>query len=269
MRVAPRWWATARLPLCAPSRMRAKGHCGKAKVGPGWHARGQRTLALETAARKGAEPRTEAPMAIAPIRPYERDLLRAQALVTWAQSQDLRRRAALARQHAEEVQWRAEAALEHSEEIIRRTARLLDAPGRTAVSLLVDRTIRGWGANGQRSTLDQTVGLVAAGEMTELIRLKALCGSRLRHVVGASDVGTALGLAIVTQPDLAVFDTRLELGSGVDLAMVLPLYAPRTRTLVLTDDPRQLANAEVVGLDAEHRHPSASALVSWIGELAV
>jgi len=72
-------------------------------------------------------------------------------------------------------------------------------------------------------------------------------------------------LAIVAQPDLAIFDTRLELGSGVDLAFVLPLYAPRTRTLVLTDDPQQIAAAATVGLDVERRHCPEWALTQWIG----
>ena len=50
---------------------------------------------------------------------------------------------------------------------------------------------------------------MATASMGDLLRFKELVGTEVPYVLGAADAGTALGLAIGTQPDLAVIDTRL------------------------------------------------------------
>jgi len=64
-----------------------------------------------------------------------------------------------------------------------------------------------------------------------------------------------------------VIDNRLELASGVDLALTLPLYA-QTRALVLADDTTHAHDLRVVGLDTERRHIDATTLMSWVDDAA-
>jgi hypothetical protein len=65
-----------------------------------------------------------------------------------------------------------------------------------------------------------------------------------------------------------VIDAELELGSGVDLALTLPTYAPKTKALVLTDDPQRAGDVRLVGLDAERRFAPDSALLAWVDVVA-
>jgi hypothetical protein len=86
--------------------------------------------------------------------------------------------------------------------------------------------------------------------------------------VGATDAGTTFGLAIAAQPEVAVIDSDLELGSGVDVALMLPLYSPHTNALVLTDDPRRAGDVRVVGLDTHDHSVSDLALLAWASRAA-
>jgi len=132
------------------------------------------------------------------------------------------------------------------------------------IEMLVDRAIRrscfgdDWEANGSGA------GLVASNDLPTLLRLQNLLGERLSYVVGAHDAGTALGLAIATQPDVAIVDVRLDLASGADVAFTLPAYAPRTKTLLLTEDDDLAAKAKVVGVETLPHCFSEQRLLSWI-----
>jgi hypothetical protein len=188
--------------------------------------------------------------------PYERELLREQALAIWSRAEDLAR-------HAEVAQRR-------SGEITATTADLL-ARSVSAVPLthLVNRAIFRWGEPfGDAQALDEGIVLVASAHMGEQMRIQELLRSRFSKAVGASDAGTALGLAIAVQPEYAVIDAELELGSGVDLALTLPTYAPKTKALVLTDDPQRAGDVRLVGLDAERRFAPDSALLAWVDVVA-
>ena len=148
------------------------------------------------------------------------------------------------------------------------------SPGRTVdpalLEALVDQTIRRWDPREEEEAeaKGQGVGLVASINMPTLVRLEQLAGSRLGYVVGANDAGAALGLAIATQPDLSIVDARLDLANGSDLAAILPFYAPRTKTLLLTDDHDLAARAQLVGADVMSRRFSDQALLSWISNAA-
>ena len=148
------------------------------------------------------------------------------------------------------------------------------SPGRTVnptlLEALVDQTIRRWDPREEEEAeaKGQGVGLVASINLPTLVRLEQLTGSRLGYVVGANDAGAALGLAIATQPDISIVDTRLDLANGSDLAAILPFYAPRTKTLLLTDDHDLAARAQLVGADVMSRRFSDQDLLSWISNAA-
>ena len=201
--------------------------------------------------------------------PYERALLRQQALAKWQHSKGLRSQAAAACQRAELLRQRSGAAILRSREVLRRAETVIGeaailaegAATASSVELLADRAISRWDP---QMLLHQGVALVACGQLGDLLRMEQLVGGSLGSVLGASDAGTALGLAIAMQPDLAIIDARLELADGVDTALALPLYAPRTRALVLTDEVERAAQVRIVSFDAEARHPDDSVLQSWI-----
>jgi hypothetical protein len=186
----------------------------------------------------------------------ERQLLRERALENWRRAQELARD--------------AEAARQRSSETTKATAALVALSlSRPTVTHLVDRAISRWSDRvpGSRQ-LDQGVALVASGDMSELIRIEEILRGHFSYVVGASDVGTTLGLAIATQPEYVVLDERLELGNGVEAALTLPVYAPHTKALVLTDDPQRAEDVRIAGFDTESRHIAGSTLLSWVEGVA-
>jgi len=134
----------------------------------------------------------------------------------------------------------------------------------------VDQTIRRWDPGDEETAeaTGQAVGLVASINLPTLVHLQQLAGTRLGYVVGAHDAGAALGLAIATQPDVSIIDARLDVANGSDLAAVLPFYAPRTRTLLLTDDHDMAARAQLTGAEVMPRRFSDQALLSWISNAA-
>jgi len=174
-----------------------------------------------------------------PIDPIERAMLRERAVDRWRNSKALRREAGFLAGGG--------------------------SVNTTTLEHLADRAIREWRSpHRDLRRLDGGTALVASANMGELIRFKELVATSVPYVLGASDAGTALGLAIVTQPDLAIVDNRLELASGIDLALNLPFYAPRTRALVLTDDPERAHDVLVVGFETARRHANDSMVLDWI-----
>ena len=188
--------------------------------------------------------------------PYERELLRAQALANWSRAEELAR-------HAEVAQRRSEGLTAPTAELLARSVSAI------AMTRLVNRAIFLWGEPfGRAQASNRGIALVASAHMGEQIRIQELLGSHFSKIVVASDAGTALGLAIAVQPEYAVLDTELELGSGADLALILPIYAPKTKALVLTDDPQRAGDVRLVGLDVEHRFAPESALLAWVDVVA-
>jgi hypothetical protein len=140
---------------------------------------------------------------------------------------------------------------------------------RSELEMLVDRAIlRFTPIQEDREALGLGAGLLASVDLEMLMRLSQLARRCLGYVVSAHDAGTALGLAMVTQPDIAIVDARLDLASAVDLAAALPLYAPRTRSLVLTDDRDLGTTAQLAGADVLSRQVSERELVSWVSKAA-
>ena len=112
------------------------------------------------------------------------------------------------------------------------------------------------------------VGLAASTRPRRLFHSARLLGHELSRVVRATDAGTALGLAITLQPDLAIIDSSLGLASGIDLARVLSLYSPATRCLVLTDDDESAEELRALGIETEKRDADNVSILRWIRRVA-
>ncbi|HMK99390.1 MAG TPA: hypothetical protein VK428_04305 [Acidimicrobiales bacterium] len=227
------------------------------------------------------------------IDALERELLRFSALEAWGEAKRLHREAAalisasrntvLA---AEQLQREATGLVRASEVLRARSAEgrcspvvgelppQADLPRQTfdpaLLQTLVDHTIRRWDPTEEQKAEanGKAVGLVASIDFPTLLRLQQLAGTRLGYVVGAHDAGAALGLLIAMQPDLSIIDTRLEVADGSDLAAVLPFYAPRTKTLLLTDDHDLAAKAQHTGAAVMSRNFSDRALLAWVSKAA-
>lgn len=134
---------------------------------------------------------------------------------------------------------------------------------------LADRAIRRCNPTREdRDAANGGAGLVASAHPSTLDRLEALVGSRTGFLATARDAGTALGLVITAQPDLAVVDTRLDVANGADLVLTVPVYAPRTRTLLLTDDDEMAEAVRVAGVDVLSCAFSDEDVSSWISTSA-
>ena len=227
------------------------------------------------------------------IETAERDLLRHRALRAWDEAKRLQQKAADLisasgdKLRVTEQMLREAADLRRVSEALR--ARSIDTRRPRAVAhlsqeaaspaptvspalleALVDQTIRRWDPieEEEAEAKGEGVGLVASINWPTLVHLQQLGGARLGYVVGAHNAGAALGLVIATQPDLSIIDARLDLADGSDLVAVLPFYAPRTKTLLLTDDRDMAARAHLTGAEIMPRRFSDQALLSWIANAA-
>ncbi|HUE61003.1 MAG TPA: hypothetical protein VMO88_15640 [Acidimicrobiales bacterium] len=136
------------------------------------------------------------------------------------------------------------------------------------VEYLADRAIRkSKTAIEDREAADGGAGLVASAHQSTLARLESLVGERTGFLATARDAGTALGLVISTQPDVAVVDSRLGVANGADLVLTVPFYAPRTRVLLLADDD-VAAVAQAAGIEVLSSRFSDEALQCWVAEWA-
>ena len=196
----------------------------------------------------------------------ERAHLRQQAWGRWRRSQELHGHSVGSRKRAGDVQTRAAAARERASEVIEHAAGLVQRSSTAAtIDYLANRVVATWNPpQFDLHQLDQGAAIMASGSMYEMIRGKELLGEKVPYVLGATDAGTALGLVIASQPDVAIIDQRLELADGVDLALSLPAFAPHMKVLVLTDDPVRAADLDVVGLESRGHDASDALLRSWI-----
>jgi len=190
------------------------------------------------------------------IDAVERERLRRRALFAWDDAKRLQQSTlGLSSSNGES------GALDHRSANV--MARQLRA--RNELEILVDRAIRGHQAIHAATEADSKgIALVASMELSTLLRLQELVTSHLGYVVGATDAGTAFGLAMATQPDIAVVDGNLDVGRGADLVLTLPLYAPCTRSLLLTEDLDLMAKARIVGVDVLPHEHSPGALLAWV-----
>ncbi len=193
-------------------------------------------------------------MALTEPGTWEREVLRHDARANWQRAQELTRSVDLALSCSDRLTASS-------------VAFLAESQTRRALAANVERAISQWSEHLRDGKDDKgPVAVVASSDMEELLRVLRLATGRLVNTIGVSDAGTVLGFAIAAQPDIAIIDAHLELGSGVDTALTLPIYAPRTRVLVLTDDPEQAGDVRTVGLDTELRRVSDRALAAWIGD---
>lgn len=199
------------------------------------------------------------------IDPWVRDVLRQQARAAWEDAKRLQREAE--RLVAETRDARRFSQLRRASRGAPHTSLGLD-PGQWSGELayLADRAIATSMPRADDGASGAGAGLVASVNHPTLVRLTELVGSRVGSVVGASDAGTALGLAISVQPDVAVVDSRLDLADGDEFVLTLPLYAPRTKALLLADDERAAAKAREIGIDVLPRQFAEGALLSWVAE---
>ena len=180
-----------------------------------------------------------------------REHLRQQALAAWEKSKQLRH-------ETESIHRRTKETLRSVEERRRRQA---DRDARH-FEVLVDTAIRGLRRSDEMAK--GGVGLAASINLPRLVLFQELLGKRVSFLVGAGDAGTAMGLSITHQPDLAIVDERLLLTSGSDFVLSLPTFAPRTKALLLTDDPEAAKRVRLAGFDVQARNFSEKSLTSWI-----
>ncbi|HLX87684.1 MAG TPA: hypothetical protein VKR22_04380 [Acidimicrobiales bacterium] len=112
------------------------------------------------------------------------------------------------------------------------------------------------------------IAMVISTHAREQRRLRDVCERCVDCVMEAGDLGTSVGLAISTQPDLAVIDFDSDLGTGAALVLSLPVFAPRTRVLVLTDDPDAAMGMRTAGYSIATSNISESDLDDWIARVA-
>jgi len=221
--------------------------------------------------------------------PLERSFLRELAMKRWAEAKRLRVEATFLRirhtqnihrssienarfealiQDSRHLQERASEIIGRSEKVSERSrnlsqdAQLLVSAGPTLFEEVVDRALD-LAPEVQELQPQRAVALVASGDIQQFARLKGVLGSMVPLTLGAVDAGTTLGLAIAIQPDLAVVDSDLEVASGIDSALSLPLFSPRTKALVLTDDPERAADVRLIGFDSARRDLSNSQFIDW------
>ena len=215
------------------------------------------------------------------IDPIERDLLRQRALEQWREAKalahrddlselaaDIRERTTVLIERADTLQRRADEAVAQARQLIESTAVLKGRlPPSTAIEMNVDRAIDSLRLVDPR---DMNVGaaLIASANVNGLTEMRDLVATKLSYVRLASNAGTALGLGIVMQPDVAILDALLGRVTGADLAMTLRLLAPQTRILVLIDDPARAASLVIHGIDTTGRSPDPPTLLDWVGAAA-
>jgi ActR/RegA family two-component response regulator len=127
--------------------------------------------------------------------------------------------------------------------------------------LFTDLTILSWPAE-KMLELEAGVALIVSADIGLVDSFADLLASRVGCVLKASNAGSALGLAIATQPEQAIIDARLEFPDGVNLALDLAIYAPGTRALIVTDDGGVAQAFRSVGYDTESFPLSVDSLLS-------
>lgn len=143
-----------------------------------------------------------------------------------------------------------------------------DFGGRTLLETLADGALALRTLEAQYDGYNELTALVASADLNEVIRIKEVIGNRCGYVLGALDAGTALGLAINSQPDFAIIDTHLEVADGGDLVLTFPFYAPQTKALVLTDEAKREHDIRTVGYEVRPRNAADETLLDWIAHAA-
>ena len=199
---------------------------------------------------------------------YERELLRQKCLTIWDEAKFLCREADMLRIRYQEASAKHRAQMARTEQVHARATEILERGrsfGPTLLEDLVDRTLETWS---QEALHDKPTAVVASGDMTRLVELKALAASSIAQTFGVLDGGTALGLVIATQPTAAILDDDLEVAQALDVMRCLPVYGPQTKGLLLTDNTENADRVREAGFDSMVREAPARAILEWIAGAA-
>ena len=113
------------------------------------------------------------------------------------------------------------------------------------------------------------VGLVTAGRLQHVGELHHALHRRLPQVLSARDPAVAVGLAIVTQPDVALVadDDALPAITGLDAALLIQQCAPNAAVLLFTSDRHADARAREVGIATSEPLFSTGEVQSLVDDL--
>lgn len=113
------------------------------------------------------------------------------------------------------------------------------------------------------------VGLVTAGRLQHVGELHHALHQRLPQVLSARDPAVAVGLAIVTQPDVALVadDDALPVITGLDAALLIKQCAPNASVMLFTSDRDADIRAHEVGIATSEPLFSTGELQSLVDEL--
>jgi hypothetical protein len=189
------------------------------------------------------------------LRPEDRGELRDRAVAAW---------------NAATREMEISAHLQHHSREVRQTAETLRAVARSLRVDVLDRVHRILDAQAHAGEVTAYgVGLVTAGRLQHVGELHHALHQRLPQVLSARDPAVALGLAIVTQPDVALVadDDSLPAISGLDAALLIHQCAPNASVLLFTNDRQTDSRARDVGIATSAPLLSTEELQSVVDEL--
>lgn len=189
------------------------------------------------------------------LRPEDRGELRDRAVAAWN-----------AATHAQ----RTSAGLQSDARQAREASQTLRAVAQSLRGDLVDRVNRILDAQAHAGEVTAYgVGLVTAGRLQHVGELHHALHQRLPQVLSARDPAVAVGLAIVTQPDVALVadDDATPVISGLDAAVLIKQCAPNASVMLFTSDRDADARAREVGIATCDPLVSAEDLQSLVDEL--
>lgn len=129
-----------------------------------------------------------------------------------------------------------------------------------AVATRVDRYLaeattatRGWEGSAP-------IGLVAAADPQRILALRRDTRTGCHRIVGAQDAAIAIAVGIAVQPDVGVVEDDLPPFGGLQTLHNLRSYAPRTKLILLTDDPGLDRSAQELGAHSLGRDATQEAI---------
>lgn len=108
------------------------------------------------------------------------------------------------------------------------------------------------------------VGLALATRISRIATFHEALHVRLPVVWTARDPASALGIAIMNQPDLGLVDDELPRMAGLDVVELLRSYAPRTRFVLFSADDQTVERARLMDVATCEPDPSTPRLLSAI-----
>jgi hypothetical protein len=194
---------------------------------------------------------SEAPM----LRPEDRGELRDRAVAAWSAATTVRQASSGLQSRSREIRGEAQT--------LRTVARSLRGDDVDRVNRILDVQAHA----GEVTAYG--VGLVTAGRLQHVGELHHALHQRLPQVLSARDPAVAVGLAIVTQPDVALVadDEALPAMSGLDAAFLIQQCAPNASVMLFTSDREADARARHAGIATSEPLFSTGELQSLVDEL--